>query len=117
MPLIRVQSSIATPDKAKIESLLSSLSAKLAKHLSKSESYVMTAFESDVPMTFGGTLDPVCLVEIKSIGEMKSEQTKAMSADFCQEIESELGVPANRIYLEFVDVQRHLWGWNNRTFG
>lgn len=117
MPFIKVQTSVATQEKAKVESLLSSLSAKLAKHLNKSESYVMTAFESDVPMTFGGTLDPACVVEIKSIGEMKPEQTKAMSADFCQEIESELGVPANRIYLEFVDVQRHLWGWNNQTFG
>ena len=76
----------------------------------------MTAFESDVPMTFGGTTDPVCYVEIKSIGTMKPEQTKAMSADFCQQIESELGVEKNRIYLEFADAERHLWGWNGGTF-
>ncbi|VEP14037.1 Macrophage migration inhibitory factor family protein [Hyella patelloides LEGE 07179] len=117
MPLIKVQSSVATPEKAKVESLLTSLSAKLAKHLSKPESYVMTAFESDVPMTFGGTLDPVCFVEIKNIGTMKPDQTKAMSADFCQQIETELGVPANRVYIEFADAQRHLWGWNKGTFG
>jgi len=117
MPLIKVQSSIAAPDKVQVESLLSSLSAKLAQHLGKPESYVMTAFESDIPMTFGGTTEPVCYVEIKSIGTMKPEQTKAMSADFCQQIESELGVKANRIYLEFADAQRHLWGWNGSTFG
>lgn len=116
MPLIKVQSSVATPDKAKVENLLGSLSAKLAKHLGKPESYVMTAFEADVPMTFGGTTDPTCFVEIKSIGTMKPEQTKAMSADFCQEIESELGVAKNRVYLEFVDAERHLWGWNGGTF-
>jgi phenylpyruvate tautomerase len=40
-----------------------------------------------------------------------------MSADFCQQIESELGVSANRIYIEFADAQRHLWGWNKSTFG
>ena len=116
MPLIKVQSSVTAPDKARVESLLTTLSAKLAKHLGKPESYVMTAFESDVPMTFGGTLDPVCFVEIKSIGTMKREQTKAMSKDFCQQIESELGVPANRTYIEFADAERHLWGWNNSTF-
>ena len=116
MPLIKVQSSIAAPDKAQVESLLSSLSAKLAKHLGKPESYVMTAFESDIPMTFGGTTDPVCYIEIKNIGTMKPEQTSAMSSDFCQHIESELGVKANRIYLEFADAQRHLWGWNGSTF-
>lgn len=116
MPLIKVQSSVATPDQTQVKNLLSSLSAKLAKHLGKPESYVMTAFESDVPMTFGGTTDPVCFVEIKSIGTMKPEQTKAMSADFCQQIESELGVAKNRIYLEFADAERHLWGWNGGTF-
>lgn len=117
MPFIKVQSSVTIPEKAKVDSMLTSLSAKLAQHLGKPESYVMTAFESDVPMTFGGTFDPVCLVEIKSIGTMKPEQTAAMSADFCQVIESELGVSSARIYLEFVDVQRHLWGWNKSTFG
>jgi phenylpyruvate tautomerase PptA (4-oxalocrotonate tautomerase family) len=117
MPFIKVQSSIATPDKADIEKLLTTLSAKLAQHLSKPESYVMTAFESDIPMTFGGTSEPVCFVEIKNIGSMKPEQTKAMSADFCQQIESDLGVAANRIYIEFADAQRHLWGWNKSTFG
>ena len=116
MPLIKVQSSISTPSRDRVESLLSSLSAKLAKHLGKPESYVMTSFESDLPMTFGGTLDPVCYIEIKNIGTMKPEQTQAMSSDFCQQIESELGVPKNRIYLEFNDAQRHLWGWNGSTF-
>ena len=95
MPLIRVQSSVANPEKTQVENLLTVLSGKLAKHLGKPESYVMTAFEANVPMTFGGTLDPVCFVEIKNIGKMQPEQTKSMSADFCQQIEAELGVPAN----------------------
>ena len=117
MPLIKVQSSVANPKKADIESLLTTLSAKVAKHFSKPESYVMTIFESDIPMTFGGTFEPVCYVEIKNIGTMSSNQTKAMSEDFCQVIEDKLGVAANRIYIEFNDAQRHLWGWNKGTFG
>ena len=116
MPLIKVQSSVSLSSKTQVESLLTSLSGKLAQHLGKPESYVMTAFEADVPMTFGGTNAPACFVEIKNIGTMKPEQTKAMSADFCSQIESELGVPANRIYIEFNDAQRHLWGWNKSTF-
>ncbi|MDJ0532831.1 MAG: phenylpyruvate tautomerase MIF-related protein [Xenococcaceae cyanobacterium MO_207.B15] len=117
MPLIKVQSSIPAPEKTDIDNLLTNLSAKVAKHFGKPESYVMTIFESDIPMTFGGTFEPVCYVEIKNIGTMNSSQTKEMSADFCQEIESKLGVPANRIYIEFNDAQRHLWGWNKSTFG
>ncbi len=71
MPLIKVQTSVTAPDTNKSEALLKQLSASLAKHLGKPESYVMTALESNVPMTFAGTSDPVCYVEIKSVGSMR----------------------------------------------
>ncbi|MEA5549764.1 phenylpyruvate tautomerase MIF-related protein [Anabaena cylindrica UHCC 0172] len=117
MPLIKVQSSVAAPEKSEIESMLKGLSAKLAKHTGKPESYVMTAFEPEVPMTFAGTTDPVCYIEIKSVGTMKPEQTSAMSQDFCQQIHQVLGVPKNRIYIEFADSKGSMWGWNSTTFG
>lgn len=116
MPLIKVQSSVAAPKSQAVEDLLKQLSAKLAKHLGKPESYVMTAFEPNVAMSFGGTFDPVCYIEIKSIGTMKPEQTKAMSQDFCQQVQEKLGVPINRVYIEFADAQRAMWGWNGSTF-
>ena len=117
MPLIKVQSSISAPEKSTVESLLKNLSANLAKHLGKPESYVMTAFESDIPMSFGGTFDPVCYVEIKSVGSMSSSQTKAMSQDFCQHISEQLSIPTKRIYIEFADAKGYMWGWNESTFG
>lgn len=117
MPLIKVQTSAAAPDRAAIETLLKSLSASLAKHTGKPESYVMTAFEPDVAMTFGGTTAPVCYIEIKSVGTMSSAQTKAMSQDFCQQVDKALGVPTNRTYIEFADAKGYMWGWNGATFG
>lgn len=117
MPLIKVQTSVSAPQTNDVETMLKSLSAKLAKHLGKPESYVMTAFEAGVPMTFAGTTDPVCYIEIKSIGTMKPDQTEAMSQDFCQQINQSLGVPKNRIYIEFADAKGAMWGWNGTTFG
>ncbi|WP_341525582.1 phenylpyruvate tautomerase MIF-related protein [Nostoc sp. UHCC 0302] len=117
MPLIKVQTSVSAPQKTEVESMLLSLSAKLAKHLGKPESYVMTAFEQEIPMTFAGTTDPVCYIEIKSVGTMKPAQTEAMSQDFCQQINQTLGVPKNRIYIEFADSKGAMWGWNGSTFG
>lgn len=117
MPLLKVQSSVGSPDQAVIDNLLKQLSGKLATHLKKSESYVMTAFEGDIPMTFGGTTDPACYVEIKSVGTMSSLQTQAMSQEFCQQIEESLGVPKNRTYIEFADARGAMWGWNGTTFG
>ncbi|ABW26047.1 phenylpyruvate tautomerase MIF-related protein [Acaryochloris marina] len=117
MPLIKVQSSINAPEQPVVEALLKQLSAQLAQHLGKPESYVMTAFEAETPMTFAGTTEPVCYVEIKSVGTMSSPQTKAMSQAFCQELETALGVPKQRIYIEFADAKGMMWGWNGSTFG
>jgi phenylpyruvate tautomerase PptA (4-oxalocrotonate tautomerase family) len=117
MPLIKIQSSVPAPAETVVQQLLTTLSAKLAKDLGKPESYVMTAFEPEVKMTFAGTFDPVCYVEIKNIGGMSPTQTRAMSQDFCQDIENFLGVPKNRIYIEFAGAERTMWGWNGGTFG
>ncbi|MCU0524459.1 MAG: phenylpyruvate tautomerase MIF-related protein [Elainella sp. Prado103] len=117
MPLIKVQTSVSLSDRSSVESLLKQLSASLAKHTGKPESYVMTALEPDIAMTFGGTTDPVCYIEIKSIGSLSSAQTQAMSQDFCQQINASLGVPLNRTYIEFADAKGYLWGWNGSTFG
>jgi len=116
MPLIKVQTSIA-PDSAQVELLLKTLSAKLAKHTGKPESYVMTAFEPGVVMTFGGTSDPVCYIEVKSVGTMSAAQTEAMSQDFCQIVSEAIAVPPDRIYIEFADAKGCMWGWNRSTFG
>jgi len=116
MPLIKVQTSVS-PDPSQVESLLQQLSASLAKHTGKPEAYVMTALEPGVAMTFGGTLDPVCYVEVKNIGSMSPSQTKAMSQDFCQQISQAIAVPANRTYIEFADAKGAMWGWNGSTFG
>lgn len=117
MPLIKVQTSVAAPEKAQVESLLKDLSASLASHLGKPESYVMTAFEPEIPMTFAGTTDPACYIEIKSVGTMGGTRTKAMSQDFCSKVETALGVPKNRTYIEFADAAGAMWGWNGSTFG
>jgi phenylpyruvate tautomerase PptA (4-oxalocrotonate tautomerase family) len=117
MPLIKVQSSVVTPDAGVVEELLKSLSAKVAKHLGKPESYVMTSFEPDVKMSFAGTFEPACYIEVKSVGKMSSAQTKSMSQDFCQQVQDTLRVPKNRVYIEFNNSEGMMWGWNSTTFG
>lgn len=117
MPLIKVKSSIVGPESSIVTALLKQLSASLAQHTAKPEAYVMTAFEPGVAMTFGGTAEPACYIEIKSIGSLKPEQTQAMSQDFCQQVNQKLGVPLERIYIEFADANGYMWGWNGSTFG
>ena len=117
MPLIRVQTSLSSPAKADIDALLTSLSSTLASQLGKPESYVMTSFQPDVAMTFAGTGEPSCLIEIKSVGTMGGNKTKAMSQTFCKMVEEALSIPKNRTYIDFVDSPGAMWGWNGATFG
>ncbi len=117
MPLIKVQTSADAPANNAVVDLLKDLSQSLAQHLGKPESYVMTAFESGLPMTFAGTTEPTCYIEIKSVGTMGGTKTKAMSQDFCAKVETALGVPANRTYIGFTDSPGAMWGWNGSTFG
>ena len=117
MPLIQVQTSATSPEQTAVDSLLKTLSASLSKHIGKSESYIMTAFEAGATMTFAGSSDPACYIAVKSVGSMTPTQTKAMTQDFCQQVSKSLDVAQNRIYIEFVDARGAMWGWNGRTFG
>jgi len=47
---------------------------------------------------------------------MSPNQTKAMSQDFCNEINQQLHIDLNRIYIEFADAKGSMWDWNGSTF-
>ena len=116
MPLIKVQTNVTDVSESKAQALLASLSNLLADTLGKSEAYVMTVLEPTTTMTFGGSHEPASYMEIKNIGTMTNEQTQAISEAACKLAHEHLGVSPDRTYLEFNDAQRHLWGWNGKTF-
>jgi phenylpyruvate tautomerase PptA (4-oxalocrotonate tautomerase family) len=116
MPLISVTTSAPPPPAADQHALLVELSRVVAEGLDKPESYVMTSLQAGVAMTFAGTDEPVCLGDLRSIGTLTAEQTAALSERLCGILASSLGVASDRIYVGFTDVERHLWGWDGRTF-
>jgi phenylpyruvate tautomerase len=116
MPFVHVVSSAEPPAAAATDALLKELSSRLARHVGKPESYVMTCWTPEPRMTFGGTSEPTAYLEVKNIGQLRPEQTDAISADFCALISETLGVAKNRIYIEFADAKPHLWGYDGGTF-
>jgi phenylpyruvate tautomerase len=118
MPLLTVKTSAPLPAAEAVESLLLEISALVARQLGKPESYVMTAFDAGVPMTFAGSsAEPVCYLELKSVGKLAPATTQALSSALCSLVEARLGVPAARTYIEFAGAEGYLWGWNGSTFG
>ena len=116
MPLIKVQSNVDEVSLESRELLLQGLSKLLSEVLEKSEDYVMTMLEPTSTMTFGGSPEPASYMEIKNIGTMTADQTQRISEAACALAQEHLGVAPDRVYLEFNDAQRHLWGWNSKNF-
>lgn len=114
MPLCRVTTNITMDDKKK-ESTLAIISREVSKMLGKPEQYVMTSMRDKELMTFAGTADPAAFVELKSIG-LPEALTQNLSDKLCTLITEHTDIQANRIYIEFSDAHRKMWGFNNKTF-
>lgn len=112
MPFIKVQTNQKVERE---EEILKKISAQMAEQLGKPESYIMTALEADLKMTFGGSTEKAAFIEIKSIG-LKQSMTEDLSQFICEFIENELGIEQDRIYIEFADAPGAMWGWSGGTF-
>jgi phenylpyruvate tautomerase PptA (4-oxalocrotonate tautomerase family) len=117
MPLLRIHTSAPTPPEETARALLRDLSATVARVLEKPEAYVMTCLAPRSEMTFAGTFEPSCLVEVHSIGKLTRESAGALSDAVCKQVHAALGVPTRRIFLVCADVPAHLWGFDGGTFG
>ncbi|MDD2706496.1 MAG: phenylpyruvate tautomerase MIF-related protein [Verrucomicrobiae bacterium] len=113
MPYIMIQTN-AKIDAVRSQEIASQISSFAAKQLSKPESVVMTAIEANTAMTFGGSAAPAAYVEVKSIG-FPAAKAAEHSAAFCGFLEKELGLPKNRVFIEFTDIKGALWGYNGGT--
>jgi len=89
----------------------------LSEILGKSPQYIMVLVEHGMSLSFAGCLvTPCAYLEVKNVGELTPEVTNALSAGLSEECSSALGINPNRIYTEFQQSQRHMWGWNGSTF-
>lgn len=117
MPLLSLYTSAEPPTEEKAQALLCELSSSLATLLGKPEKYVMTNLVPRTRMTFAGTLEPACLVEIKNIGAIARENAARLSEIVCKKVHDALGVSGNRTYVVFVNVSPEAWGFDGSTFG
>jgi phenylpyruvate tautomerase len=115
MPLLNIFTSGQPPVEG--EGWLRHLSGLLARALNKDEGYVMVIVNPRPEMVFGGSAAPACYAELKNVGQLSSEQVEALSKQLCGELGRGLGVPTDRIYIEFTNADGALWGWDGATFG
>lgn len=114
MPCLKIQTNVehepgdSQPMPLRASKLVSSL-------VGKPEKYVMVALETGIPMAFSGTEAPAAYLELKSIG-LPESRTGEFSRALCSFVSDEFGIRQERIYIEFADAPRAMWGWDGGTF-
>ncbi|KAJ1093570.1 hypothetical protein NDU88_006670 [Pleurodeles waltl] len=98
------------------ENLLGELTQQLAKATGKPSSYIAIHIVPDQMMSFGGTTDPCAICSLYSIGKIGASQNKTYSKMLCDLLNKELHIPANRVYINFFDLNAANVGWDGSTF-
>jgi phenylpyruvate tautomerase PptA (4-oxalocrotonate tautomerase family) len=114
MPLLKITTNQLL-DQDGIDDFLAQASTSVASILGKPEKYVMVSMEHNPNMLFAGNPRMLAYLELKSIG-LPDERTREISQQLCRLMEQQLAIPPERVYIEFNDAQRHMWGWNATTF-
>ena len=114
MPVLSVATNIELAAEAGAD-FIAAASSMTAELLGKPERYVMVHLQSGQAMSFAGSTEPLAYCELKSIG-LPVERTTDFSRQLCELIQQQLSIPTDRVYIEFSNAERNLWGWNGGTF-
>jgi phenylpyruvate tautomerase PptA (4-oxalocrotonate tautomerase family) len=114
MPYFSIETSTKI-DQMDVETLTHKASVFVAELLGKPEGYVMVALKHSTAMRFGGALDPAVMVNLYSIGLPKGRCAE-FSKKICAFVQEALGVPPARVFIDFRDLERSMFGWNSKTF-
>lgn len=116
MPYLTIQTNQSVADEEpQVNQFLTQLSQMIADILNKPESYVMISYQHNPHMYFSGNQKPLAYLELKSLN-LPEQKTTELSRALCSFLQQQLSIDQNRIYIEFTNGQRHLWGWNGGTF-
>jgi len=115
MPLLKLETTVAISEE-KQKSLLNSLSKIVASTIGKPEQYVMVSI-GQAAMSMSGRAGEAAFVDICSIGGLSKDVNRKLSQQVCKALTDSIGIPPDRVYLNFADIDASNWGWNGSTFG
>ncbi len=114
MPFFKIETSRQIDD-TDIQSILERASGFISDMLAKPEQYVMVSIEANKQMMFGADAEPAAFVQLKSIG-LPTDRCSEFSSRICQFINDELRVRPDRVFIDFKNLERNIFGWNGKTF-
>jgi len=114
MPYLKLQTNLELSNNRK-KNLLNDIISLVSKELDKPEKYVMTIIQDGQIMVFGSSDDPLVYLEFRSI-RFPENQTKSLAKSLSHFVKSRLDVEPERIFIQFVNSDPHMWGFNASTF-
>ena len=113
MPFIEAKTS-ASITTAQMESIKQKLSKAISVIPGKSESVLMLNIVGDCHLYFAGTnSEPAAMVEVKVFGSSAPSAYQKMTEEVTKVLNSELGIPAGRIFVKYEEAK--YWGWNGNN--
>lgn len=114
MPYVRIDTKRLVSE-LQAAALAKQVSEMTAAMLGKSEQWVMVAVNSADAFLCGGDDRPAAFVEFKSL-DLSAERCPELSQALCELLQEALAIAPERVYIEFKDLPRPLFGWNGKTF-
>ncbi len=115
MPLLKLETTVVLNDE-KQKDLLARLSGMVAETIGKPEEYVMVTVSSSAILMSGQAGD-AAFVDVRGIGGLSANVNRQLAQKICRLLNQSLGVPPDRVYLNFTEVEASNWGWDGKTFG
>lgn len=112
MPLLEITTNTVINNSPSVAEQASKLITEI---LNKPESYVMIKIVPEQTLIFSGNNEPAAHIKLKSLG-LAEDSTAYFSEKICSFISSQLNINSARIYIEFFNPARHMWGWDGKTF-
>jgi phenylpyruvate tautomerase len=101
-------------DISETEKLMKKASSFLAGMMTKPEQAIMVTIKPGTPLIFGGADEPCAFVQIKALG-LEKKRCPEFSEKVCGFLEKEIGIPGNRVFIEFTDIDGKTFGYNGDT--
>ena len=114
MPFINAKTNTAISRETQVLLKSRLADAMSASFPGKTENWLMIQFETGCDMFFAGSDAPCMRVHMDIFGAQSDAAYDKMTAAVCRLISDECGIPADRIYVKYTEVEH--WGWNGGNF-
>jgi phenylpyruvate tautomerase len=115
MPLLKLETTVAVSE-AQRTTLLASLSKIVSETIGKPEQYVMVTL-GQVSMSMSAVAGNAAFVDVRSMGGLPAEVNRNLAHKVTTLLHDSLGLPQNRVFLNFTNLEGSAWGWNGSTLG